>query len=179
MSEKYEQTENGLYIPSMKLLVGGVFDVEHVRDGEVIDQWQSKNLIVNQGLNHILDVVFGNSTQVATWYVALFNTDSTPASTWTYATPVYTESTDYTEGTRPAYVEAAAASQQITNSASKATFTMNTTTTIYGASLVSLSTKGDTAGGGTMMAASKFAASRAVVNTDSLLITYTISAADA
>lgn len=179
MSEKYEQTESGLYIPSMKLLVGGYFDIEHVRDGEVIHHQTSKNIIVNQGLNHILDVVFGNATQVATWYVAIFNTDTTPASTMTYATPVYTESSDYTEGTRPAYVESAAASQQITNSASKATFSINATTTIYGASLVSLNTKGDTAGGGTLMAASKFSASRAVVPTDSLLITYTISAADA
>jgi hypothetical protein len=179
MLENYEQTDSGLYIPSMKLLVGGTFHVEHVRDGEVIDQFDSKNIIVNEGLNHILDVVFGNATQVATWYVAIFESDTTPASTTTYATPVYTESTAYDEGTRPAYTEAAASSQQITNSASKATFTINDTKTIYGASLVSLSTKGDTAGGGTLMAASKFSASRSVVATDSLLITYTISAADA
>lgn len=168
-----------LILPKSGLLVGGYFDVEHVRDGKVIDRWRDHNIIVNQGLNHILGVTFNAATQVATWYVALFESNSTPAATWT-AGQIGTEQTEctaYDEATRVQYVEAAPASQQITNSASKATFTINATKTIYGAMLVSDSTKSATTG--TLMAASKFSAARSVVATDQLLITYTISASDA
>ena len=35
--------------------VGGVFTFQHVRGGKVIDEWTSNNIIVNQGLNYILD----------------------------------------------------------------------------------------------------------------------------
>jgi hypothetical protein len=53
---------------------------------------------------------------------------------------------------------------------------MNATKTIYGAFLASASAKSATTG--TLMAASKFSASRAVVNLDQLLLTYAFSAAD-
>jgi hypothetical protein len=100
----------------------------------------------------------------------------------TYATPTYTESTAYDELTRPAYNEAAASSQSITNSANKAVFTISGTKTMYGASIVgggtAASTKGDTAGGGTLFCYAKFDNARAVYDNDVLNLTYTISAAD-
>ena len=169
-----------LILPDSGLLVGGYFDVEHVRNGEVIDHWTSKNIVVNEGLNFILDHTFDETTaDLAPWYVGIFESNSTPAATWTAGQigTEQTECTTYDEATRVAYVEGTATSQQITNSASKATFTINATKTIYGAFLVSDSTKSATSG--TMFAASKFSAARSVVATDQLLITYTISASDA
>jgi hypothetical protein len=62
----------------------------------------------------------------------------------------------------------------ITNSASRATFTMNATKTVYGAFLVSASAKSATTG--TLMAAAKFSTSKAVVDNDELLITYAFGA---
>jgi hypothetical protein len=82
-----------------------------------------------------------------------------------------------TKTTRQAYVEAAAAAKVTTNAASKATFTFNATKTLYGAFLISDSTKGGTSG--TLLAAAKFAAPKGVVATDQLLLTYTFTAASA
>lgn len=159
--------------------LGGVFHFEQYRDGVKIDEWDSENIVVNEGLNHILDVVLHASTQAATWYVGLFEGNYTPVATDTAAniTANSTECTAYDETNRVTWVEAAASSQSITNSANKATFTINATKTIYGAFLISDNTKSGTSG--TLLAASKFAASRSVVATDVLLVTYTISAASA
>jgi len=102
--------------------------------------------------------------------------------THTYAAPGYTETSNYTEATRQAYVEAAASSQSITNSANKATISPNASETVYGCGLVgggsAATTKADTAGGGTLLCAVKFGTARAVADGDTLQITYTISAAD-
>lgn len=155
---------------------------EHYRDGKLIDQWTDTNLITNEGLDEILDVMFSSATQITSWYVAIFEDDYTPIAGNTYATPGYTESSAYSEGTRPAWSEGGVSSQSITNSASKATFTINATKTIYGASLVgggtAASTKGDTAGGGTLYASSKFGVAKAVESSDVLKVTITINSSD-
>lgn len=162
--------------------VNSIWDWEHVRNGKVIDRWTEHNICVDEGLNALLDIMFHATTQLTTWYVLIFETDTTPAAGTTYATPVWTECTAYTEGTRPEYVEAAASSKSITNSANKATFTINATKTIYGAALVAggtdANTKGDAAGGGTLYSASKFSSSKSVVSADVLNCTITVTAAD-
>lgn len=156
---------------------------EHWRNGELIDSWEESNIVTNEGLNAILDIMFHAATQITTWYIAIFENDYTPLATNTYATPGYTESTAYAEATREEYVEAAASGQSITNSASKAEFTINDTKTIYGAALVgggtAGSTKADTAGGGKLFSSSKFTSSKAVVADDVLKVGITITAADA
>ena len=100
----------------------------------------------------------------------------------TYASPSYTETTSYDEGTRPAYNEAAASSQSTTNSANKAVFTISATKTMYGASLVGGGTnptgKGDTTSGGTLLCYGKFGTSRAVIDSDVVNFTYTVTSAD-
>lgn len=164
-----------------EMKVGGVFTIEHVRNGVVIDTWQEKNLVTNEGLNSLLDVYLnGDGTaKIPAWYVALFEGNYTPLATVTAATftAAATECTAYDEATRVLWVDAAASAQQITNTASKATFTMNATKTIYGAALISASAKSATTG--TLFAASRFSVSRAVVDNDQLLITYTVQAASA
>ena len=161
--------------------IGGKFSFELVRDGKVIDQWEEKNLVVNQGLNHLLNVQLGATAKVATWYVGLFEGNYTPTSEVTSATikATATECVAYTEATRPEWVDAPAASQQITNSANKATFTINAAKTIYGAFLTSANAKdgtGDAAG--VLFAATRFATSRAVIADDQLLVTYTVQASN-
>jgi hypothetical protein len=142
------------------------------------------NICTDEGLNRLLDVMFHGTTQIATWYIGLFESDTTPAAGTTYATPVFTESTAYDEATRPAFNEAAASSKVTTNSANKAVFTMNDTKTIYGAFLcgggTDPNTKGDTAGGGVIFNAAQFASgSKSVVDDDVLNVTVTLTAADA
>jgi hypothetical protein len=172
----YNRSEGGVFMPDTGLALAGVWDCEHVRDGEVIDRWSEKNLIVNEGLTHILDVHFNGGTQIATWYIAPFEGNYTPVAGVTAATitAASTECTAYDEATRVEYNEADPASQSVTNSANKATFTFNATKTIYGAFLVSQSAKSSTSG--VLFSAARFSASKAVVDNDQLLVTYTITA---
>jgi len=157
--------------------VGGRFDFQLVRDGKVIDEWSEHNLVVNEGLNHLLNTQFNGGAQVATWYCGLFEGNYTPVATDTGANIAAnaTESVAYTETTRPEWIEAPASGQQITNTANKAVFTMNASKTIYGAFLISNNTKGGATG--VLFAASRFAVARTVVTEDQLLVTYTIQAA--
>lgn len=162
----------------------GVWDIEcWDKDGNL--KWVIKgleNLVTNEGLDAILNVMFNAATQITTWYVVIFETDTTPAAGHTYAVPVYTESTAYDEATRPEYQEAASSGQSITNSANKATFTISATKTIYGAALVgggsAPTTKGDTAGGGTLYNSVQFGTAKPVEDNDVLKITVTINSSD-
>lgn len=172
----YEPTAAGILMPVHGIGLSGVWQGQIVHNGEVIDEFEDHNILVNEGLNHALDVLLHGSTQVATWYIGVFEGNYTPVATATAAsiTADSTESTAYDETTRVAYVEAAASSQSTTNSASKATFTFNATKTIYGAFLVSNSTKSGTTG--TLLSAARFSSSKAVASADQLLLTYTINA---
>ena len=171
--------------PDVKSIIpiGTWWEFEHYRGGKLIDQWEQKNVTTNEGLNAMLDVMFHGSTQITTWYIGLFEDNYTPLITNTYATPGFTESTAYDEANRVAYNEAAASSKVITNSANKATFTISGTKTIYGAFLCgggsAASTKSDTAGGGTLFASSLFSASKSVVDNDVLMVSCSITLADA
>lgn len=162
--------------------VHSIHDVECWRDGKLAWSERNHNIVTTQGLNSILNVQFNGGTQITTWYIGIVETDTTATAAMTYATPVYTESSAYAEATRPAFVEAASTVGVCTNSASKADFTINATKTIYGTALVgggsAATTKADTAGGGTLFAYAKFSAGKAVVATDVLKVTITITAAD-
>lgn len=175
----YERSAAGVYLPQTSLKVGGTFHGTIVRDGRIIDEFEDHNLVVNEGLNSILGVMLNASTQITTWYIAPFEGNYTPVATVTAATitAAATECTAYDESTRVAYVEAAPSSQSITNSASRATFTFNASKTIYGAFIISASTKSATSG--TLLAASRFSSSKAVEDDDQLLLTYTFTAASA
>jgi len=159
------------------LAVGGRFHIEHIRDGEVIDREDVTNLVVNEGLDHLLNTVFHGGTQVQTWYLGLFEGNYTPIATATGASisNASSECTSYTESGRQEYNEGAASAQSITNSANKATFTMNATKTIYGAFLSSNATKGSTSG--VLFSAARFATAKQVAQDDQLLLTYTFNAA--
>ena len=165
-----------------RIKIGTWWEYELLRQGKLIDKWENGNVTTDEGLNFMLDVMFHGVAAVGTWYIGIFESNTTPAVGTTYAVPVFTECSAYTEAARVAFVEAAAGSKSITNSANKATFTMNDTKTIYGAALFGGGTDptviSNTAGGGTIFAASKFALSKSVVATDVLLVTCTITLAD-
>lgn len=159
--------------------VGGVFHFEQVRDGKVIDSWDTSNIVVNQGLNYILDAALSNGTIIPTWYLGLFKNNYTPVasdikSTFTGSGVANEATTEYSETIRPTWVDAGSVTQSISNSASPAVFTFSAAVTIYGALMTSTSTKGDTAG--TLLAAAKFTTSKVMAIADQLNISYIISA---
>lgn len=179
MQQIAHKTEGGLLVPTSSILAAGEYHGQIIRNGEVVDEFVEKNLVVNEGLNNMLDVMFHAGTQTTTWYVGLFGNNYTPTATLTAATVTATagEVTGYSSSTRPEFVEAAASSQSITNSASRASFVFTADDDIYGAFLVSTSAKNGTTG--TLFSAARFSAFKSVVIGDELLLTYTLSAASA
>jgi hypothetical protein len=158
--------------------IGGVFTYSQIRNGEVIDTWEEPNLVVNEGLDYTLDSAFSAGSPITAWYVGLFKNNYTPqasdtASTFPGAGVANESTTEYSESTRPHWVEAGVVSQVITNTASPVTFTFASPINIYGAFLASSSTKGSTSG--KLAAASKFASVRAMLTADVLSVTYTLT----
>ncbi len=173
------QTESGLLVPAQALHVGGRFIGEIRRHGKVIDQFEVPNLVVNEGLNALLNIMFNGATQIPTWYIGIFEGNYTPVAGVTAATiaSAATECTAYTNATRPEYQEAASTAALTTNAASRASFVFNASKTVYGAFLVSTNTKSGTSG--TLFAAARFSTAKAVTTDDELLLTYAFSAASA
>jgi len=161
-----------------RALISTIWEVE-VFDGRgnLKDHSITRNRVVDQGLNHILDVHFGGAAQIDPWYILIFEDDYTPLAADTYQVPGFTESIAYTEAARQIFVETVASGKSINNTSNKAVFTINATKTIYGGALVSLVTINDQTAGNFMYCASNFGA-KAVEATDTFKVSLTISATD-
>ena len=162
--------------------LGSLWEWEHWRDGKLIDSWADHNLCTDQGLTYLLDAGFSAATPITAWYVAVYDNNHTPAAANTYATPGFTEATNYS-GDRKAWQEAGVAAKAITNSANKASLTFTSAATIYGAALVgggsAATTKGDTAGGGKLYNLSAFSSgAKSMASSDVLKVTITLTAQD-
>lgn len=145
------------------------------------EKWRDTafNLVVNEGLNDLLDKYFKGSTYTAAHYVGLTDGTPTPAAGDTMASHAgWTEVTAYTEGTRQAFTPGTVASQSVDNSASKATFSINGTTTVGGLFLTTNNTKGGSTG--TLYGAAAFSGGdKSLGNGDTLQVTATATAAAA
>ena len=161
------------------LAMSGKYIVQHIRGGAVIDEWEADNLVTNQGLDYALNAGFGQASAISTWYIGMFEGNYTPAASVTAATitGLSTECTAYASGTRPVWTTVTSNAQSLTNGASRASFVFNATKSIYGAFLVSSSTKSGTTG--TLFSAARFTTAKAVDSGDELLVTYVLTAADA
>jgi hypothetical protein len=171
---RFEKSPGGVLMPD-KTWVGGRFHGQHIRGGQVIEEFEDDNLVVNQGLNNILDTYFNAAAQ-QTWYLGLFQGNYTPVATETAATVAAssTENAGYGGTTRPTFTTVSASGESVTNSASRASYTFTGSYTIYGAFLISNSTISGTAG--VLFSAAQFATAKSVANTDQLLLTYTFTA---
>ena len=168
-----------------KLNFSGKFHFELVRDGKVIDKWESDNAVTIEGRRHMLNASLDNASQINPWYIGIFAGNVNPDENYTAAglasTNDVTEiphTTGYAETARQIYdgslhATAGSISNAIANGGTLATFTFLSSFTVYGALLVSSNDpSGDAAG--VLMAISDFAA-RSVIATDQLNITYEIS----
>jgi hypothetical protein len=142
-------------------------------DGAIrwVELW--KNIVVNEGLDQLLDSTLAGTAADTTWFVGLKGT-GTPAAADTMAShATWSELTPYS-GSRPAWTAGSVASQSVDNSAAAASFSITSGTTVYGAFLT-----GDASGtAGVLYAAGDFSSSRAVVNGDTLEVTATFTTAD-
>lgn len=139
---------------------------------------QINNTVVNVGLDDVLDKYFKGSAYTAAHYVGLMSGTPTVAAADTMASHAgWTEVTAYSEGVRQTLTLGTVSGQAVSNSASKAVFTISSdTTTIGGAFTTTDSTKGGTAG--TLYGAAAFSAGNKTLDTnDSLQVTVNLTAA--
>ena len=162
----------------------GVYHVEcRDKDGNLKWTAESKNLVVNVGLQYMAGTALTSVTQITTWYLGLYGSGATnsPAAGNTMAShSSWTEVTDYSNANRvtATFATATTASPSVvTNTASPAVFNINGTTTVGGAFLTSDNTKGGATG--TLFSAADFGSpgDRSVVSGDTLSVTYTFSLA--
>ncbi len=179
-NRKWEQTPGGILIDrgGMNALMNGAFI--DTLNGE--DPQLSPNLVVGQGLIHVLNTVFAGAAQVTQWYIGLFSGNVTPQPNWTAANVVAnaTELTGYAPSTRPGFTVAPVSAPSLGNTGSEANFAFDASGPYIarGAFLISVSNKGSTTG--VLMAATRFAADRAGLNSpDQLGVRYVLTAADA
>jgi hypothetical protein len=161
-----------------RLALRGVWDVVCRRpDGSIRWREQVENLIVDAGVNHVLDVALSGGTQITTWYVGIKNSGAPAAGDTMASHGGWTENQNYDEATRPQWEQGEVAAKSISNSGNPATFTISADAqSIAGCFLTSNNTKGGSTG--TLFSAVNFASAKAADDNDTLEVTYTVTGAD-
>ena len=164
---------------SEEIALSDLFEVEcYDRHGNL--KWKDtiKNLVVDEGLDDVLDKYLKGSTYTAAHYVGLTAGTPTFAAADDMVTHAgWTEVQLYDEAVRQTAVWGTVSSKSVDNSASKAVFTISTNaTTIGGCFLCTNSTKGGTTG--TLYGGGAFTAGDKVLDNDDVLnVTVTATAA--
>ena len=166
--------------------LGGAFRFDLFRKGHHIDRWYQPNIMMQEGLGYALGVALISTTQITAWYLLLKDNTNDPLDgTETYAAKSFTEIDDYDETIREAWTGGSitgTTTKSVSNSGAPAEFTIDATVTVYGSGLVGggsgAPTKLDSAGGGTMLCAANFTVEKALVDNDTLQVTYTNTTTD-
>ena len=173
------------------LNVKGRFHVEHVRDGEVIGNYDFDNGVTIEGKNFLWDVMFHGTAAGATWYIGLISsvgyTALDEANTYDdidQAANEWDEYQDYeiaADGTkRGIWAEDAASAKAMTNSAVTVFDMVTAPGTVKGLFIVGLGanadTQGDHANDGILWSTALWSTGDvAVIIGDQLKVTYTVS----
>lgn len=135
------------------------------------------NLVTTAGKNDSLDKHFKGSGYTAAWYVGL--TEGTPtfdAADTMASHSGWVEETSYDEAARQTLTLGSVSAGSVDNSASRATFTIDTNSTVIGGGFINtVSTKGGSTG--TLYGGGAFSAgNKTLDDNDSLLVTVTLTA---
>lgn len=148
-----------------------------------------KNIVVNAGLDDILDKYWKGSAYTAAHYVGLVDGGTSPAPSYAAGDTMsshtgWTEQTNYLQSpdVRPTLTLGSVSGQSVDNSASKASFSMAGASpdsiSIAGAFITTDSTRGGTSG--TLISVANFTGgTKALNNGDTLNVTCTLTAASA
>lgn len=158
--------------------VHGEFHFECIRDGEVIWRDVATNIVTTQGRNAMMDKFLDLGAAYAAISMGLHTTVGNAASTYASPSP-QVESTAYSNGTRPV-PSFSASSGAVKSTSSAVTFNINGSATITGAFIAigaaGVTTKGDTAASAVLFSSGTFSGgSRAVINGDTLNVTYSLT----
>ena len=174
---QYEVAEDGaVMFPRAAVTArGGYF-----HDVNGADARYDPNLLPDEGLIYLLNAGLRGGTRPASWYLSLFSANYTPAANLTAASypatasEIVSASEGYTEATRPEWTPTDPTSPVLDNLASKAAFTIATTSNlvVHGAALLSEATKGAVTG--TLISATKFSSPRTLYDTDVFNLAYRV-----
>lgn len=176
--ENFDVTAEGIFFPKQGVMASGEY-FDRINGGD----WErTPNLIVTEGLAHILSVALGATAKPAGYYLALFSGAAAPAANWTAASlaaaasEIVSMTEGYTSPTRPVWTPpASTATNSIDNMAAIASVTMATAgqLNVSGAAMLTNSTRGGTTG--KLISATKYAADRVFQNGDTYDIGYRLS----
>lgn len=145
-------------------------------DGNLKWTEEVQNLITTVGATDLLAKYLKGSAYTAAWYVGLYKGTGTLSTADTMASHAgWTDSTDFSNATRPTLTLGTPTAGSVDNSASPAIFNINASATILGGYVVSDSTKGGTTG--VLYGEAAFGTSRTVASGDTLNVTCTLTAA--
>lgn len=175
--DQYDLTEQGIYFPRQGVMAMGQY-FDRVNGGE----WQeTPNLVVTEGLAHILNVGLGSKAKSSGYYLALFSGATAPAANWTaanfasVASEVISMTEGYSNATRPQWNPVDTNTGSIDNMTATASVTIVTSSqlNVTGAALLTNSTRGGTTGA--LISATKYTAARTFQNGDVYDIGYRLS----
>jgi hypothetical protein len=133
-----------------------------------------RNLVVNTGINYILQTALSGSAPDTTFFLGLKDTGTVDAGDTMASHGGWATITPYSDATDPAWTEDdTGGDEAVSNSAAPASFSINATDEVFGAFLKDNDTKGGATG--TLIAAKDFSASVNVLGGDTLTVTYTIT----
>ena len=159
-----------------KIGLKGHFTIKHLDKNNVLKgEYNFPNGIVDEGLEHLLDVGFHAEAATATWYIGLV--DNAGWTAWSdsdlmNAHAGWAECVSYAAATRPEWTEGAASTRAITNAVT-VDFAINDTEVLKGIFITSNNTKGGTTG--ILWSTAAFTSTVSVENGDTFKVTYTIS----
>ena len=175
--EQCDFTEQGIYFPRQGVLASGEY-FDRVNGGD----WQrTHNLVVTEGLAHILNVALGTSSKPTGYYLALFSGATAPAANWTaanfasVAADIVSMTEGYANATRPQWNPTNTNGNSIDNLGNPASVTIATAATlnVTGAAILTNSTRGGTSGA--LISATKYTAVRTFQAGDIYEIGYRLS----
>ena len=176
-AERFDLTPENVYFPRQSVLAAGEY-FDRVNGGE----WsRTPNLVVNEGMAHILNVALGTIAKPAGHYLALFSGSTAPAANWTAASfaavanEIVSQTEGYAAATRPVWTPANTSTSSIDNLAAVASLTIATASqlNVTGAAMLTNSTRGGTTGA--LVSASLYAAPRVFQNGDIYELGYRIN----
>ena len=148
------------------------------RDGQLKWQEDVENLVVNVGLDDLLDKYFKGSSYTAAHYVGLTDGNPTIAAGDTMSSHAgWAEVADYSQTNRPDLTLGAVSGQSVDNDSNRAEFSINDSATVGGAFVVDNNTKSGTTG--VLYGAAAFTADRSVADGDTITVTVTLTTAAA
>lgn len=180
--ECYDITPSGIFFPAQGVMASGEYFSRHRRGNQIVSDFQiDKNLVVTEGLAHMLNVALGGKAKAAGYFLTLFSGTAAPAAGWTAASfaatanEIVSMTEGYTSPTRPAWTPVDTNGNTIDNFASVATFNIATASelTVTGAAMLTNSTRGGTTG--SLISASKYSAERKFQDGDAFDVGYRMS----